>query len=83
MSNKNLPVDIRMDVDPQRLDARIENEGQIPGSLVQMKQEDQAALMSYSKNRECNCFSRKFGSIFSLNWPPILTSRDSTRIPAL
>jgi hypothetical protein len=42
MSNKNLAVDTRMDVDPQRLDTRIEREEQIPisGSMVQMKHED-------------------------------------------
>jgi hypothetical protein len=85
MSNKNLAVDTRMDVDPQRLDTLIEREEKIPiaGSMVQMKHEDQAALTSYSKNRACNCFSCEFGGIFSSNWPPILTSIDSAGIPAL
>jgi len=82
MSNKNLAVDTRIDVDPQRLDTRIEREEQIPipGSMVQMKHEDQAALTSYSKNRAFNCFSLKFRGIFGSNWPPILTSRDSAGV---
>jgi len=76
MSNKNLPVVSLIDVDPQRVDALIENEEQILGSLVQMRQEDRDALMSYSKIWDCNCYSCEFGNIFSLNWPPILNLGD-------
>jgi len=85
MSNKNLAVDTRVDVDPQRLDTHIEREEQTPiaGSMVQMKQEDQAALTSYSKKKAINCFSCKFGGVLGSNRPPILTPGDPAGIPAL